>query len=483
MTYSFSTLSGRAVLLILISSLFASIVMPLSALAACVQTQSSPPQTICTDENSGTVSTSPGVSTSGGVGGSAPSTPTNSYPSWCYQLQTSPPQTVCPPNSGTVVPGNPPQTSTSPVAFWKFDESSGATVLDSSGNGNSGVLENGATRYVGTQQGNKLELDGDNDRAAVSSVSSNLSNMNAFTLMAWVRPTENGGIILRKGNSDTARFNFGVRADGVLYLRAGYSQRIGVWQTTTILPLNAWSHVAVTYTYGTSNKPKFYVNGVEQTLLASVANPGVYDPADPLGSPVVDTPYLFIGNNHNFVNNSMPGSDPGFEGRMDNVRIYNAVLSGDAIMSAKTPEPDAGAYGTFPPVQLPDGTWVQPMGSSAANTGAGNSSVMASLQAQVQTLLTQIAALSGSTSGSASMPSANAACPAIVRALVRGSRGDDVTQLQKFLIAKAILEAGNDTGFFGARTEAAVKAWQASKGLEAIGIVGPKSRALLVSCN
>jgi hypothetical protein len=452
MTYSFSTLSGRIVLLILLSSLFASVAMPFSALAACVQTQSYPPQTICTDESNGTVSASPGVSSSGvGVG----------------------------------VGGSPPQnTSMSPVAFWKFDETSGTIVYDSSGNGYNGVLENGATRYSGTQQGNKLELDGADDRMRVetdpasrpsnefTSAPDLLNNMNSFTLMAWVRPTENGGIILRKGNSDAARFNFGIRIDGVVYLRAGYSERTGVWQTTSTLPLNAWSHVAVTYSYGTSNKPKFYVNGVEQALRASVGNPTPYDPAEPLGSPVADTPYLFIGNNHDFVNDSQPGSDPGFEGRMDNIRIYNAVLSGDAVASARTPEPDASAY-----VPIPFPQSIVP----SANTG--NAGTVASLQAQLQALMAQIAALSGSTPGSATMPSSNAACPAIVRALVRGMRGDDVTQLQKFLIAKAMLEAGNDTGFFGARTEAAVKAWQASKGLESIGIVGPRSRAMLAICN
>src|SRR3989344_4984398 len=71
---------------------------------------------------------------------------------------------------------------TTPVAEWKFDEASGATALDSSGNGNNGILENGATRYVGTQQGNKLELDGVDDRMRVDTVSSNIPDMDQFPL-------------------------------------------------------------------------------------------------------------------------------------------------------------------------------------------------------------------------------------------------------------------------------------------------------------
>ncbi|OGG72990.1 hypothetical protein A3A38_01085 [Candidatus Kaiserbacteria bacterium RIFCSPLOWO2_01_FULL_53_17] len=223
---------------------------------------------------------------------------------------------------------------TTPVAEWKFDEASGATALDSSGNGNNGILENGATRYVGTQQGNKLELDGVDDRMRVDTVSSNILNMESFTLAAWVRPTEYGGIIMRKGNTERGRFNFGINSDGRLYLRSGHTTQQGVWQTVNTLPLNTWFHVAVTYSFSSlSNKPTFYVNGVPQELRSSVPNPGTYDPADPIGTPVADTSHLYLGNNQDFVNRSQVGFDSAFEGRMDIVRVYNAILSASEIQS------------------------------------------------------------------------------------------------------------------------------------------------------
>ena len=221
------------------------------------------------------------------------------------------------------------------VADWKFNEASGTTAFDTSGNGNHGVLENGATFYIGTQS-NKLELDGVDDRMRVNTVSSNILNMESFTVAAWVRPTEYGGVIMRKGNTERGRFNFGLRSDGALYLRAGYSERTGSWQTTTTLPLNAWSRVAVTYSYGISNKPALYVNGVQQALRPSIANPGTYDPADPLGTPTPDTPYLYIGNTHDFVNRSQPGFDSAFEGRIDIVRVFNTILPASEIQSLFT---------------------------------------------------------------------------------------------------------------------------------------------------
>ena len=50
--------------------------------------------------------------------------------------------------------------------------------------------------------------------------------------------------------------------------------------------------------------------------------------------------------------------------------------------------------------------------------------------------------------------------------LRKGSRGQDVKDLQEFL------EIGAD-GIFGSGTEAAVKQWQSLNGLTADGIVGP----------
>ena len=53
----------------------------------------------------------------------------------------------------------------------------------------------------------------------------------------------------------------------------------------------------------------------------------------------------------------------------------------------------------------------------------------------------------------------------------RGSRGDDVRELQEMLISQGYLE-GNADGIFGVKTEGAVLAFQQDKGLDATGIAG-----------
>ncbi len=65
------------------------------------------------------------------------------------------------------------------------------------------------------------------------------------------------------------------------------------------------------------------------------------------------------------------------------------------------------------------------------------------------------------------------------KTLKLGDEGQDVTELQKILIALGFLKIEAPTGFFGPMTEAAVKAYQEANGLEPVGIVGPLTRALL----
>lgn len=70
-------------------------------------------------------------------------------------------------------------------------------------------------------------------------------------------------------------------------------------------------------------------------------------------------------------------------------------------------------------------------------------------------------------------------CPVITRTLSFGMRGTDVVQLQNFLIARGNLTAGNNTGYFGGLTQAAVQSFQKAQGISPIGIVGPQTRAAI----
>lgn len=106
------------------------------------------------------------------------------------------------------------------------------------------------------------------------------------------------------------------------------------------------------------------------------------------------------------------------------------------------------------------------------------------LQAQINALLAQIAALQSQLAGG-SNPSF-VACN-FTRDLTVGVKGDDVMCLQRYLndgghaivgVAGTAGSSGYETTYFGAKTSAAVASWQAANGVApAVGYFGPKSRA------
>ncbi len=108
----------------------------------------------------------------------------------------------------------------------------------------------------------------------------------------------------------------------------------------------------------------------------------------------------------------------------------------------------------------------------AVATPAGAQSI-AELQAQINALMAQLAALSGSTGTTGGAYSFS-------QDLTVGATGAAVTSLQQFLVGQGHLTmpAGVAYGYFGSLTQAAVAKWQAANGVApAVGYWGPISRA------
>ncbi len=113
------------------------------------------------------------------------------------------------------------------------------------------------------------------------------------------------------------------------------------------------------------------------------------------------------------------------------------------------------------------------------------------LMEQVKSVHTQMAQLQGN-NGATTTPRMNRSergekppiCSPIARLLRRGSSGDDVSTLQKFLSEHGNLPADAVTGFFGPSTEQALKEWQSKEGIVSRGnasttgwgMVGAKTR-------
>ncbi len=190
------------------------------------------------------------------------------------------------------------------VAAYSFNEGTGTSVADASGNGHTGVIS-GATWSTQGKFGNALSFDGVNDWITVSATSL-LNLTSAMTLEAWVFPTTTGGVrdVLVKEGSNVDVYNLYARSGGrpEVNVLVGGSNRVA--RGTAALAANVWSHVAGTYD-GTTLR--LFINGVQR---ASVAVSG------PIAT---STGPLRIGGN------SIWGEF--FQGRIDEIRIYNRALS------------------------------------------------------------------------------------------------------------------------------------------------------------
>lgn len=95
------------------------------------------------------------------------------------------------------------------------------------------------------------------------------------------------------------------------------------------------------------------------------------------------------------------------------------------------------------------------------------------LQAQIQSLLAQINALKGNVSSSSNLGT----CSPFIADMTLGRSGVEVTNLQKFLIARGHSIPAGATGFFGGQTQSALAQFQAQNGISpAIGYFGPQTR-------
>ena len=187
------------------------------------------------------------------------------------------------------------------VAAYSFDETSGSTIVDLSGNNNTGSLQ-GATRTAQGRFGAALSFDGTSSRVVIAN-SASLALTSAMTLEAWVYPTSN-----------TARWQDIIFKDIDAYYLESHSPRNapgagGTFVTTPVygkspIPVNAWTHLATTYD---QQMLRLYVNGVE---VAS----------QPRTLPIaVSTRPLYLGGDPTFGQH--------FKGLIDQVRIYNRALS------------------------------------------------------------------------------------------------------------------------------------------------------------
>ena len=199
-------------------------------------------------------------------------------------------------------------TSSGLSALYTFDEGSGATAYDTSGNGNNGII-NGATWTAG-KYGSALSFNGTNNYV---SISNSLPAFSEFTCAAWVQVADlsaNRGIFT-SGGFNSSGFRFRVNKDGSVWLMvAGGGNYNTVLTATGVIQSGSFYHISVTGKSG--QYMRVYVNGV----LAK----------EKITTQTVDTPTA-----HGYIGTSWSTSSELMNGIIDDIRIYNRALSDQEI--------------------------------------------------------------------------------------------------------------------------------------------------------
>jgi uncharacterized repeat protein (TIGR01451 family) len=245
------------------------------------------------------------------------------------------------------------------VAAYSFDEGTGTTVADASGNNRTGTIANATWTTTG-KYGKALSFNGTSAKVRIPD-DPGLHLSTAVTLEAWVNPstvTSAWRDVIYKGND-----NYFIMGTTTQSGRPSVGGTFGGANVNnygpSTLPLNTWSHLAATYDSATL---RLYVNGVQ---VASAARTGTM---------AVSTNPLEIGGDSIFGQY--------FKGMIDEVRVYNIALTPTQIQTdMATGISAASPVATLTPATLDFGslaTGTTSAGQNVTVTNAGTAALIIS---------------------------------------------------------------------------------------------------------
>lgn len=207
------------------------------------------------------------------------------------------------------------QATVTPVGWWKLDDKTGTTAVDSSPNKNNGTLVNGATWAVGQFDG-AVQLDGTNDYVNLP-IGPLISTLKSTSLTIWAN-FESGGSWTRIwdiGSGETVNMFLtpAVGTTGAMRF-AIRTAAVGEQQLTAPSILAAgWHHIAVVINSDTANMQLFLDGNVVATATTQL------QPTN-------------LGNTtQNWLGRSQYAADGYYRGRLDDFRIFDRTLTGAEI--------------------------------------------------------------------------------------------------------------------------------------------------------
>ncbi|RLJ10179.1 MAG: hypothetical protein DRP15_00895, partial [Candidatus Aenigmatarchaeota archaeon] len=195
------------------------------------------------------------------------------------------------------------------VAYWSFDEGSGTTTYDASSNGNNGTIY--GAEWTKGKYGSALQfdVDGSDDYVDCGNDSSlDVANgTSPFTIEAWVYVNNCSAINFIVSKYSSYQFRIGGDDNSLELFDANdwsYSS------ANYVCVENEWIHVVAVYNGSDSS---VYKNGVDVTEWGTEDNDWA-----------TSSVHLLVGR-------ESADWEGGFNGRIDEVRIYNRALSAEEI--------------------------------------------------------------------------------------------------------------------------------------------------------
>ncbi len=216
-----------------------------------------------------------------------------------------------------------PSCSPALVARYSFD----GNTNDTSGNANHPIVTVGPPAFVAGNYGSAVDLSGSGQYTMLPA--NLLASVTNFTIALWVN-WDGGGAWQRLfdfGN-DTTQYMFLTPSSGSGTLRFAITTNGGGTEQilqAAPLPVGQWRHVAVTRNGDTA---KLYTNGVVAASSTITIAPADFNPA------------------LNYLGESQYAADPLFNGRLDELFIYNYALSDTEILQLSTNQPPTPAMPT-----------------------------------------------------------------------------------------------------------------------------------------